>query len=159
MPFGLSRPARWLLTAAMLASVCSCGKRGGNEADTADAPIAINVYTPQDGGAEAWGPFDFYKTHATLSAFQGHLSLESVGRLPAAAGEEFAGAQVFRITNAQEFHDGNANRDFRCLAPALWLAVKPTDGKLRIALLTLEKWQEFEPKKPGLCGGGLYQAQ
>jgi hypothetical protein len=156
---------RWAAVATLIL-VSSCGNRDGNDANTAEtpapapaaSPVSVGVYAPGDDGAEAWGAFDFYRTHATLAAFQGHLTLEAAGNLPAAA-EALAGASVYRIVNAQEFHEANKDRDMRCLAPALWLAVKPIDGGAHVALLTLQDWKAFEPKKPGLCGSGTYSAQ
>jgi hypothetical protein len=155
------------LAVATLILVSSCGNRDGNNSNTVEAPApapttsptSLGLYSPRDDGAEAWGAFDFYRTHATLAAFQGHLTLEAAGNLPASAGETLAGASVYKIVNAQEFHDTNKNRDVRCLAPALWLAVKPIDGGAHVALLTLQDWKVFEPKKPGLCGSGTYDAQ
>jgi len=155
----------WVLVLATLALACSCAKPDGNDTATSDSgPPVVGVYAPKSQVAASWGAFDFYGTHATLAAFQGHLALEPVGRMPPSSGEELAGAQVYRIVNWQEYHEQNGNRDMRCLRPARWLAIKTQPKtaaepvKLWVALLMLEDWAAYVPMKPGFCGGGLYEA-
>ncbi len=151
------------LTVALL-SVSSCGNRDGSEAATEPPPPAISIYAPVDDVGRSWGTFDFYRTHATFAAFSGHLALAEAGRLGAAAGEELAGAQVFKIVNADEHFAGNRGREGTCLNAPRWLAVKslPARGgeppRIRAALLMLEDWQAFVPGKPGFCGSAVYEA-
>jgi hypothetical protein len=147
----------WL--AALLAA---CGNNEEPTPPAASPAPTTGTYVPIDDVAKRWGTFDFYGPHATLAGFQGHLSLEAVGTMPATAGKEFAGSTVYRIVNADELHEQNANRDYRCLLPAKWLAIKPASEqgtqRIQVLLLMMDDWKFFEPVKPGFCGSGTYEA-
>ncbi|HTE43198.1 MAG TPA: hypothetical protein VK629_20415 [Steroidobacteraceae bacterium] len=159
----MARSLRFLTLGFALA-LCACGKddstsKPSADADTAAAPSppTSGIFAPVDEVAKTWGAFDFYGPHATMAGFQGHLALEPVGTLPATAGEPLAGAQVYRIVNAKELHDQSAHRDYRCLSPALWLAIKTGTPQIHVALFMMEDWKTFAPGKPGLCGSGIYE--
>jgi hypothetical protein len=146
------------LAALLLAS--SCGQRDGSDVKV-DEPAVAGSYAPADAIAASWGAFDYYRTHATFAAFQGHLSLEDAGRMPASAGEELAGAQVFKIVNAEEHFAANRSREGACLTAPRWLAIKALkeelgEKRVRVALLMLENFGAFVPGKPGFCGAGIY---
>jgi len=135
----------------------------GNTPDDDDAPVAMaRDYVPASRASQTWGNLQLSETRARFASFDGELTLEAVGVMPAGAGEELAGAQVYRVTNADSFFDDNEGRNGFCSGPLRWLSVGRRsvagvpEGAIWIGLLTIEDWHAYTPDVQGYCGGGLY---
>jgi hypothetical protein len=126
------------------------------------APVVERSFVPLSRVTETWGGLRLSNQRAQFAAFDGEMRLEHAGAMPDAAGPELAGAQVYRITNAEDFFARNAGRNAFCSEPPRWLAVRAVAAEGRpgnefwVAFITAEDWSSYRPELAGYCGGGLY---
>jgi hypothetical protein len=103
-----------------------------------------------------------YNRSLQLETFKGTMELEYVGAMAENAGEDLAGASVFRIKNADGFFQQNRDHDKFCEQPVRWVALNSKTGapmwsaEISLALLTIEDWSQYTPEVQGYCGGGTY---
>jgi hypothetical protein len=149
---------------AMLGMLVACAKPGASVAPQSSRPpdTAEQTYTPVSRVSETWGSLQYSNSRARLAAFEESMQLESVGVMPDTAGSDLAGAQVYRVKNAEDFFERNKGRSGFCSEPPRWLAVRriprdsPPSGDIWLAMLTLDDWSVYRPDVPGYCAGGLY---
>jgi hypothetical protein len=111
---------------------------------------------------QGWGALEFDNRTLQLEALKGDMKLEYVGALPETAGEELAGAAVFRIKNADKYYAANKSQSSFCPQPARWVAMNSAAGapawssEIYVALLTIDDWAKFAPQAGGSCASGKY---
>jgi hypothetical protein len=82
--------------------------------------------------------------------------------MPDTAGEDLAGASVYRVQNWKPFFKQNAGRQAYCSEPPRYVAVNSETGapawsrEITIALLTLDEWSKFTPDEHHACLSGKY---
>jgi len=110
----------------------------------------------------SWGTLDFDNRSLQLESLKGDMKLEYVGTLPETAGEDLAGAAVYRIKNAEAYHAANQSQDSFCPRPARWVALNSKAGapawssEIYLALLTVDDWATFAPGNGNSCASGKY---
>jgi hypothetical protein len=89
---------------AMLGLLVACAKPGTSVPPQGSRPpdTAEQTYTPVSRVSETWGLLQYSNKRARLAAFEGSMQLESVGIMPDTAGSDLAGAQVYRVRNAED---------------------------------------------------------
>jgi hypothetical protein len=119
-------------------------------------------YLPISDAVEGWGPLQLSNRTLQLEALQGTMQLEYAGAMAEAAGEDLAGASVFKIKNADQFFKQNRDHDHFCAEPIRWVALNSKNGapawssEIWLALLTIEDWNSYTPEVQGYCTGGKY---
>ena len=119
-------------------------------------------FVPITRPMQDWGALDFDNRSLQLEALKGDMKLEYVGALPETAGEDLAGAAVYRIKNADKFYAANKAQNNFCSEPARWVALNSTAGapawstEIFVALLTVDDWVKFIPHTGGSCASGKY---
>lgn len=131
-------------------------------ADPAPHAESEQRYVPLSRVTETWGTLQLGRTSARIAAFAGSMHLERAGVMSTSAGSDLAGAEVFRIDNAEDYFARNTGHNAFCSEPPRWLAVRQASsddsrsGEIWVALLTVTDWAAYRPDVPGYCAGGLY---
>ena len=126
------------------------------------AHVVERSFVPLSRVTETWGALRLSNQRAQFAAFDGEMQLEHAGVMLDAAGTELRGAQVYCITNAEDYFARNAGRNAFCSEPPRWLAVRAVATEARpgdefwVPLMTAEDWSSYRPELAGYCGGGLY---
>ena len=82
--------------------------------------------------------------------------------MPESAGEDLAGASVYRVNNWQAYFKKNSGHEAYCASAPRWVAVNSKAGapawstEISVSLLTLEEWEKFRPIAHRSCAGGTY---
>ncbi len=71
-------------------------------------------YVPLSRVTETWGMLRLSRTSAQIAAFAGSMRLEHAGVMSTSAGSDLAGAEVFRIVNAEDYFARNEGRNAFC---------------------------------------------
>jgi hypothetical protein len=129
----------------------------------ARTPVHENQrFVPISRAMQGLGLLQFNNRELRLEALDGPMKLEYVGSLPEMAGEDLAGAAVYRIKNADKFFARNRDRKAFCRQPVRWVALNSSTGapawsnEIYFGLLTLEDWSKFAINAGGYCAGGKY---
>lgn len=129
---------------------------------TSSTKFPVQRYVPVSREMEPLGELDLSNSLMRLSALEGTMRLKYVGQMPEAAGEDFVGASVYRVTNAGSFFKKNEGRKAYCASVPRWLVVNSKAGapawsnEISVSLLTLEDWQKFRPVADEACAEGTY---
>jgi hypothetical protein len=129
---------------------------------TKPPPHENQRFVPVSRAMQGLGLLEFNNQELRLEALDGPMKLQYVGSLGEVAGENLAGAAVYRIKNADKFFEHNRDRKAFCAQPVRWIALNSTTGapawssEIWFAMLTLEDWQKFAINTGGYCGGGKY---
>lgn len=119
-------------------------------------------FVPIGEDMESWGELEFSNQSLSFENRQGEMKLQYVGQMPDTAGDELAGASVYRVENANSYFTANRNAEGFCTEPPRWAAINSPagapawSGEIWVSLLTLEDWTAFEPGVPGHCAGSKY---
>jgi hypothetical protein len=143
-----------LACAVLVAALAGCAAQSPAHENQHFVPV---TRTMQD-----WGALDFNNRQLQLEALEGEMRIEYVGALSESAGEDLAGAAVYRIKNADKYFEKNKAKSSFCSAPARFVALNSTTGapawssEIWFALLTVDDWKAYAPGTGGSCGGGKY---
>ncbi|MBX5461616.1 MAG: hypothetical protein IRZ28_11070 [Steroidobacteraceae bacterium] len=124
--------------------------------------VPTQHYVPLTRSLEPLGDLYLSNTDLQLTDLDGVMRLDYVGHMPETAGEDLAGASVYRVKNAQEHFKKNAGKPGYCEEPPRWVAVNAESGapawsrKIWVGLLTLEEWSRFTPGDHRACASGEY---
>jgi hypothetical protein len=141
-------------TIALSAILAGCASSGPKQDSQRFLPISDAV--------ESWGTLQLSNRTLQLETFKGEMQLEYAGAMAENAGEDLAGASVFRIKNADGFFKQNRDHGHFCEAPVRWVAVNSKTGahmwsnEISLALLTIDDWSQYTPNVQGYCAGGTY---
>ncbi|HEY8509187.1 MAG TPA: hypothetical protein VIL32_12560 [Steroidobacteraceae bacterium] len=119
-------------------------------------------FVPIGEDMESWGELEFSNQSLSFANRQGEMKLKYVGQMPDTAGEELAGASVYRVENANSYFTANRNTEGFCSEPPRWAVINSPagapawSGEIRVSLLTVEDWTRFEPGMQGHCAGSKY---
>ena len=133
-----------------------------NACATPHTQFPLQKYVPISRSMEPLGELHLSNTVMQLAELDGEMKLQYVGQMPDAAGEQLAGASVYRVKNWQPYFKQNAGRNAYCAEPPRWVAVNSDTGapawsrEVTVALLTLEKWSEYTPDQHRSCAAGKY---
>jgi hypothetical protein len=118
----------------------------------------------------AEGDLKLSRTSAVLPELSGEMRLRYAGMREGAGvyDFEFTG-EVFEILNADEFFRLNQGRF--CPEAVRWLTIRnlgstslgqivPTFAQsIRLGMLTIRDWHDYDPSKPGACFGTTFQVR
>lgn len=128
-----------------------------------ESPVQENQrFVPISRAMQGFGLLEFNNRELRLETLEGPMQLEYVGALGEVAGENLAGAAVYRIKNADKFFARNHERKDFCPQPVRWVALNSSTGapawsrEIWFAMLTLEDWSKFAINTAGYCAGGKY---
>lgn len=144
----------WAIALPALLGLAGCAGSGPKQDSQRFVPISDAV--------ESWGTLQLSNRTLQLETFKGEMQLEYVGAMPEIAGEDLAGASVFRIKNAGSFFKQNRDHEHFCKQPVRWVALNSKTGapmwssEISLALLTIEDWAQYTPNVQGYCAGGTY---
>jgi hypothetical protein len=133
-----------------------------NACATPHTQFPLQKYVPVSRSLEPLGELHLSNTIMQLAALDGEMKLQYVGQMPEAAGENLAGAAVYRVRNWQPYFKQNAGRKAYCSEPPRWVAVNSETGapawsrEISIALLTLDEWSKYSPDEDHSCAAGKY---
>jgi hypothetical protein len=119
-------------------------------------------FVPISDAVESWGTLQLGNRTLQLETFKGAMELEYVGAMTENAGEDLAGASIFRIKNADGFFEQNRDHGDFCEEPVRWVALNSKTGahmwsnEISLSLLTIEDWSQYNPEAKGYCAGGTY---
>jgi hypothetical protein len=154
-PFDLTGRALLRLALACVAMLLgACGN--------SPARFPVQRYVPVSEDMAPLGELDLSNTLMRFTALEGEMKLDYVGQMPETAGEDLAGATVYRVKNAERYFEQNAGRKAYCGSAPRWVAVNSTTGapawssEISVALLTLEDWSKFRPLAHRSCASGTY---
>lgn len=122
----------------------------------------LQQYVPVTRSLEPLGELHLSNTVMQLAALDGEMKLQYVGQMPDAAGEDLAGASVYRVKNWQPYFKQNTGRKGYCAEAPRFVAVNSETGapwwsrEITISLLTLEEWSKYTPDADHSCAGGKY---
>src|SRR5438552_9661012 len=85
-----------------------------NACTTPHTQFPLQKYVPVSRGMEPLGELHLSNTAMQLAELAGEMKLQYVGQMPEAAGEELAGASVYRVKNWQAYFKQNAGRNAYC---------------------------------------------
>lgn len=123
-------------------------------------PQPATTYQPVSRVSEVWGKLHLSETSARLDAFKGEMALESVGVMPATAGDDLGGAKVYRVKNGEDYFARNKGRNAFCEEPPRWLAIRNSSviskDAIWLGILTIPDYSTYTPEKQGYCAGGSY---
>ncbi|HVY81316.1 MAG TPA: hypothetical protein VG994_10075 [Steroidobacteraceae bacterium] len=145
-------PPLLIVVSALLLYACS----------TPHTQFPLQKYVPVTRSLEPLGELHLSNTTMQLAALDGEMKLRYVGQMPDAAGEDLAGASVYRVRNWKPFFKQNAGRQGYCSEPPRYVAVNSETGapawsrEITIAWLTLEEWSKFTPDEHHACASGKY---
>jgi len=97
-----------------------------------------------------------------LTALKGQMKLDYVGIMPDTAGEDLAGASIYRVKNSDAFFKANTGTSGFCAEAPRWVAVNSENGapawsnEIWVGMLTLEDWAKFTPPINRVCISGTY---
>src|SRR5687768_14798071 len=74
----------------------------------------IQHYVPVSRTMEPLGELHLSNTLMRLAALEGNMKLKYAGQMPETAGEDLAGASVYRVTNADAYFKQNEGRGGYC---------------------------------------------
>jgi hypothetical protein len=119
-------------------------------------------YVPITERLQPFGELYLSNRQLRLTGLEGTMELQYAGRMPESAGEDLAGASVFRVKNDRAHFEKNSGKDGYCAQAPRWVAVNSESGapawsrKIWVGLLTLERWAEFTPATDRACLSGEY---
>lgn len=133
-----------------------------NACATPHTEFPVQKYVPVSRSLEPLGELHLSNTVMRLAALDGEMKLQYVGQMPDAAGEDLAGASVYRVKNWKPYFKQNTGRKGYCAEAPRFVAVNSDSGaaawsrEITIALLTLEEWSKYTPDVDHSCVGGKY---
>jgi hypothetical protein len=133
-----------------------------NACATPHTQFPLQKYVPVSRGMQPLGELYLSNTVMQLADLQGEMKLQYVGQMPEAAGEDLAGASVYRVKNWQPYFKQNAGRNAFCKEAPRWVAVNSKTGapawssEIYVGLLTLEEWSKYTPDEHRSCLAGTY---
>jgi hypothetical protein len=133
-----------------------------NACTTPHTQFPLQKYVPVSRSLEPLGELHLSNTVMQLAALDGEMKLQYVGQMPDAAGEDLAGASVYRVKNWQPYFKQNAGRKGYCDEAPRFVAVNSDTGapawsrEITLSLLTLEHWSKYTPDEDHSCAGGKY---
>ncbi len=148
-----SSPALFLVACLALA-VAACNSQR--------ARFPVQRYVPVSRTMEPLGELDLSNTLMRLGTLEGEMKLEYVGQMPESAGEDLAGASVYRVKNWEPFFKQNVGKNAYCKSAPRWVVVNSKTGapswsnEIWVGLLTLEEWAKYTPDEHRSCAGGTY---
>ena len=142
------------VTATALLLLTACG--------TQRTHLPLERYVPLTRAMQPFGELDLSNTLMRLEGLQGEMKLQYVGQMPETAGEDLAGASVYRVKNWQPYFKQNAEREGWCAEAPRYIAVNSETGapawsrEITISVLTLDEWSKYTPDEHHVCAGGPY---
>ncbi|MEP7242934.1 MAG: hypothetical protein ABI885_04535 [Gammaproteobacteria bacterium] len=124
--------------------------------------LPAQAYVPVSEDLQPLGELELSNTKMRLGALEGEMKLQYVGQMPDTAGNDLAGASVYRVKNSAPYFKKNANKRSYCSEAPLWVAVNSETGapawsnEIWLGLLTLEDWSKYSPIAHRSCVSGRY---
>jgi hypothetical protein len=126
------------------------------------SPQPTKRYVPLTNTMQPLGELHLSNAEMRLSSLEGTMKLKYVGHMSEEAGEELAGALVYRVRNADKFFKRNAGHAAYCAQVPQWVAVNSKNGapawsaEIWVGLLTIKDWAQFTPAVSQACADGQY---
>ena len=133
-----------------------------NACTTPHTQFPLQKYVPVSRAMEPLGELYLSNTVMQLAELEGEMKLQYVGQMPEAAGEDLAGASVYRVKNWQPYFKQNAGHKAYCQEAPRWVVVNSKTGapawssEIYVGLLTLEEWSKYTPDEHRSCAAGAY---
>ena len=134
-----------------------------NACATPHTQFPLQKYVPVSRALEPLGELHLSNTVMQLAALDGEMRLQYVGQMPEAAGEDLAGASVYRVKNWQPYFKQNLGRKAYCEEPPRWVAVNSETGapawsrEITVALLAVDEWANYTAgSEHRACVAGKY---
>lgn len=143
----------FVLVAVALVGACS---------STSHTRFPLQKYVPVSRSMEALGELHLSNTLMRFDELKGDMKLEYAGQMPESAGEDLAGASVYRVKNWSAYHKANVGHQGYCEVAPRFVTVNSDSGaaawsrEINVGLLTLEDWKKFSLDEHRSCAGGKY---
>ena len=122
----------------------------------------VQGYVPISRSMQPLGELHLSNSLMQLGALEGTMQLQYAGQMTDEAGDDLAGASVYRVKNWSAFFKQNAGHTGFCTEAPRWVVVNSETGapawssEITVGLLTLEDWKKFRPIAFTACVSGAY---
>ena len=142
------------MTAAALAFITACS--------TPRNRFPVQGYVPISRSMQPLGELHLSNSLMQLGALEGTMQLQYAGQMTDEAGDDLAGASVYRVKNWSAFFKQNTGHAGFCTEAPRWVVVNSETGapawssEITVGLLTMEDWKKFRPIAFTACASGAY---